>query len=893
MNGKKQSYQHFKESELFSPGSMSYVEEVFEEMVDGNQDAALSPLLTPFLEVPTQHRKMCRLLAMGGALEPTVVVQSAIPIIQHYKQYGHLSVDLGLFDDFRVQVPAPNIQGVLSGTLDKAYEKPERWWHDTLQGMYQSNIGFEFAHTPPEEQLWFETIVSNLGKPSESDRLKAYADLYRAEQLEKHLGIQFVGQKRFSLEGAESFIPLIDAVIGQHVADGYDDVVIGMAHRGRLNTLVNILGVSVETLMDEFEGKNQLEGTSGDVKYHLGHSVDRVINGKECHIALAYNPSHLEAINAVVMGNIRARTDRGMTKPAGIIVHGDASVAGQGVVMENLSMSQVPAYHIGGVVHIVVNNQIGFTTNPVDARSTPYCTDIAKMIQAPVLHVNCQHVDAVIHVAKIAAQYRDTFKKDVFIDLVGHRKYGHNEADEPRATQPLMYQLIKDKKVVSSQYKAQLLSDGVSKEQITETEQVIVAGIKQKKSLIECSHEARSTRHKDWVSISQDSWDSEYKVPYTQSQLVELARKLLALPEGAVLQKQVENMHKQRMQMVDGELDLNWGMAELLAYQVLLDQGHPVRLVGQDAIRGTFSHRHASLFDQNSGKRYELPKSKEQAVFANYNSILSEYACLGFEYGYAETSPNSLVVFEAQFGDFINGAQIIIDQFISSGYQKWQRYCGLVMLLPHGYEGQGPEHSSARLERFLQLCAQDNMQVCVPTTPKQIFHILIRQILRSYRTPLVIFSPKSLLRHPKAVTPIKDLLLGQFECLIPDSNTEATTWVLCSGRVYYDLLSHQEAIEHGKQFSLLRVEQLHPFPESQIKQLLEGYNQLSRVVWCQDEPKNQGAWGYVSKQMEACLPKGLILDCVARDEAASPAVGYMSKHQKQQSQLMEEVFRGE
>ncbi|MEC7030254.1 MAG: 2-oxoglutarate dehydrogenase E1 component [Pseudomonadota bacterium] len=893
MKGKQQSYEHFKLSELYSHESMSYVEEVFEALVDGQTDSPLSSLLTPFLDVPTQHRRLCDRLAIQDD-HPQVLkmVQSALPLIQYYKQYAHLGVDLGLFDDFRVKVPVPSMPGILVGVLDQEYTQPESWWHETLKAMYQSTIGFEFSYTQPNEQAWFDTVLASMGKPTQEERLKAYADLYRAEQLEKHLGIQFVGQKRFSLEGAESFIPLVDAVISQHVKDGYDDVVIGMAHRGRLNTLVNILGVSVETLMAEFEGKNKMEGTSGDVKYHLGHSVDRVADGKEYHIALAYNPSHLEAINSVVMGNVRARIDRGATKPVGILVHGDASIAGQGVVMENLSMSQVPAYHIGGIVHIVINNQIGFTTNPIDARSTPYCTDIAKMISAPVMHVNCQHVDSVITVAKIAAQYRDQFKKDVFIDLIGHRKYGHNEADEPRATQPLMYEMLKHSQLVSSQYKKQLLQDGISEETLNEIEQNIINAIKQKSSLIQCSHEPRSTRHKDWVSISQGAWDSQYDVPYHHDDLVVLANKLLNIPEGAILQKQVENMHKQRHQMIDGTLDLNWGMAELLAYQVLLDQGHSVRLAGQDAIRGTFSHRHASLFDQRTGERLELPKSTDHAKFMNYNSILSEYGCLGFEYGYSETSPNALVVFEAQFGDFINGAQIMIDQFISSGYQKWQRYCGLVMLLPHGYEGQGPEHSSARLERFLQLCAQENMQVCMPTTPKQIFHVLIRQIFRSYRTPLVIFSPKSLLRHPKAVTPIKDLLKGQFESLILDGYTDAKTLVICSGRIYYDLLLEQEKLGSPEQFSLLRIEQLHPFPQKMMQSALKKYKRLSRVVWCQDEPKNQGAWEYIAKHMIGQIDDTLF-ECVARDEAASPAVGYMSKHKNQQSKLMKEVFRGE
>lgn len=888
MKGKKQSYQHFKDTELYSHESMSFVEESFEALIDGNQDLAISSELKDCLDIPTQHRKICEKLASGEYQVTLSQAQSAHELINHYQQYGHLSVDLGLFQDTRVAISPPSLSGVFSGNLGKHYEKPEGFWHAMLKAQYQSEIGFEFSHIPLHEKVWLEDYIAQMTKPDQEERLKAYGDLFRAEQLEKHLGIQFVGQKRFSLEGAESFIPLIEKVISEHVGDGYDDVVIGMAHRGRLNTLVNVLGVSVKTLMAEFRGENQMEGTSGDVKYHLGHSVDRMLDDQEYHISLAYNPSHLEAINAVVMGNVRARIDRGATKPFGIIVHGDASIAGQGVVMENLAMSQVPAYHIGGVVHIVINNQIGFTTNPIDARSSIYCTDIAKMIGSPVMHVNCKSMDAVIHVAKIAAKYRHEFKKDVFIDLIGHRKYGHNEADEPRATQPMMYQMIKKAGLVSTDYRKVLLQDGVGDDQIIQIEQAVIDNIKQENSLIECSHEARSTRHKDWVNIAHDSWDSEYKIPFDQSQFQSLAKRLLDVPKDAMLQKQVENMHKSRHQMIDGEIDLNWGMAELLAYQVLLDAGHPVRLVGQDAIRGTFSHRHASLFDQNTGERYVLPKDQDGVRFSNYNSILSEYACLGFEYGYAETSPNALVVFEAQFGDFINGAQIIIDQFISSGYQKWKRYCGLVMLLPHGYEGQGPEHSSARMERFLQLCAQENMQVCVPSTPKQIFHLLTRQIFRSYRTPLIVFTPKSLLRHPKAVNTMDSLLEGQFRAWIGDEGFDAHTLLICSGRIYYDLLERK-----SEGISLLRIEQLHPFPHSAIKEYLLGFKSVNRVVWCQDEPRNQGAWEYVAREMHFCMPEGLVLECCARDEAASPAVGYMSKHQMQKTQLMNEIFKGE
>lgn len=872
---------------------MAYVENVFEEYVDGDESIALRNQLSRYKEEATKHRQLCDLLRQQKNVTTTSISSENL-LCDYYRRQGHLSVNLGLFDDARGNFQPPEYAGQLTANFAGMVKTMSiQQWIDKLELIYANDIGFEFMYASADEQQWFQQLLESESEVITTEELeKAYSDIARAEALEKHLGIQFVGQKRFSLEGLEALIPCLERVICTQVDAGYNDFVIGMAHRGRLNTLVNVLGVSVETLMAEFEGTNRIEETSGDVKYHLGHSTDRTYNQKDFHIALAYNPSHLEAINAVVMGNVRARIDRRETNPCGIIVHGDASIAGQGVVMENLTMSQVPAYHIGGVIHVVANNQIGFTTLPRDGRSTPYCTDIAKMISAPVMHVRADNLPAVVKCAKIAAMYRDKFKKDVFIDLIGHRKYGHNEADEPRATQPLMYQKISQMGSISEHCLKQVVSHGVSQKNCEMVYKDIQSRIKAKHCLIDCSDLTNSSRHKDWVRLSKDHWDSDYQYNISFDDLSQHAKSLMETPKGIKLQRQVENLVKQRSEMANNTQPLNWGMAELLAYQTIMRLGYPVRLVGQDAIRGTFSHRQASVYDQETGERHSLPKPTSKTFFENYNTVLSEYAALGFEYGYAETSPNTLVVFEAQFGDFINGAQIIIDQFISSGYQKWKRYCGLVMLLPHGYEGQGPEHSSARMERFLQLCAEENMQVCVPSTPKQIYQLLLRQVLRQYRSPLIVFSPKSLLRHPKAVSSLASLSSSPYELAIADQDRyhQAKNLVLCSGKVFYDLDQYREQVQ-AKNVAIVRLEQLHPFPNDEITRQLKYYKNVKTVIWCQEEPENQGAWEFVRKRLVAIMPE-LNLVVAARNPSAASAVGYLSKHREQQTELMKKVFTG-
>lgn len=834
---------------------MAYLEHAFEAVLAGEQDA-LQSQLSPYMDIKTAHREICRRLKEG-------IVESK----DHgdfYRHYGHLLVDLGLFDDQR---PKPN--------------QPDDMRYANI---YAKDIGYEFMHIDFLEREWLIDLIESEVSIDQQMLLEAYEDVCRAEKLERFLGIQFVGQKRFSLEGSEGLIPCLERIIREEVLRGYDDVVIGMPHRGRLNTMVNVLGVSVQALVDKFEGK-KIQDVSGDVKYHLGHSIDRSYQQHNFHVSLAYNPSHLEAINPVVCGNVRARIDRGETKPFGILIHGDAAIAGQGVVMETLAFSQVKAYHIGGSFHIVVNNQIGFTTEPKDARSSVYCTDIAKMIQAPVFHVRSDDVCSILKVAKIAAMYRDRFKKDVFIDIIGYRKYGHNEADEPRATQPLMYAKIKSHPGVMATFKKDLIEKGIEEKDLQIIEQKVDDLIQKRERLIVCDTESKSARHKDWVALDQTAWDAQYQLKVSKKMLSDSMKQITTLPKDFQLQKQVQNLVETRQKMAKGELPLNWGMAELLAYQVLISKGHSVRLVGQDVIRGTFSHRMASVYDQTTGMQHCFIKEGKNSRFYNYNSILSEYAALGFEYGYAETRPNDLVILEAQFGDFINGAQIIIDQFISSGYQKWQRYCHLVMLLPHGYEGQGPEHSSARLERFLQLCAEDNIQVCIPTTPSQIYHLFLRQVIRSYRRPLVIFSPKSFLRHPKAVSDVQ-ALEGQFEPCLGDENYAAERIVLCSGKVYYDLLERED-----KKISIVRLEQLHPFPHRMLNKILSQYKKAKELLWVQEEPLNQGAWFYV-KEWISEMDHPFKVGVVARDPSAAPAVGYASLHKKQQTELVNEVFEG-
>ncbi len=779
---------------------------------------------------------------------------------------------------------------------------------DTLEKTYCQSIGSEYMHiVDTAEKRWFQQRIESVrAKPEYSDDVKKHLleRLTAAEGLEKYLGSKYPGVKRFGLEGAETLIPLMDELIQRCGTYGAKEIVIGMAHRGRLNVLINTLGKAPSDLFDEFDGKAQYN-KSGDVKYHQGFSSNVATPGGEVHLAMAFNPSHLEIVSPVVEGSVRARQDRRGdtegTTVVPVIIHGDSAFAGQGVVMETFQMSQTRGYKTGGTIHLVINNQVGFTTNKrEDVRSTEYCTDVAKIVQAPILHVNADDPEAVLFVTQLAVDYRNEFRKDVVIDLVCYRRRGHNEADEPSSTQPMMYKVIKSLKTTRTLY-AQILEDegivkgAVIKQMEEEYRDTLEAGKHVVKSLVTTPN---AEMFVDWRPYLGHDWTTEGDTTFDLKRLQDLANQMQEVPEGFVVQRQVNKILEDRRKMAAGALPINWGFAETMAYATLLDQGNPIRLTGQDVGRGTFSHRHAVLHNQKDGEAYCSLKnmSEDQPTYTLHDSLLSEEAVLAFEYGYSTTTPNMLVIWEAQFGDFANGAQVVMDQFISSGEHKWDRLCGLTMLLPHGYEGQGPEHSSARLERYLQLCAEHNMQVCVPSTPAQIFHLLRRQSIRPLRKPLVIMSPKSLLRHKEAISTLEDLSQGMFQTVIPDvedvNPKEITRVVLCSGKVYYDLIARRRT-EEMKHVAIVRLEQIYPFPEDEFFAAISPYTNLKESVWCQEEPMNQGAWYSSQHHMRRVVHRHdetLYLDYAGREASASPAAGYMALHLKQQEQLIKDAL---
>ncbi|WP_067521706.1 2-oxoglutarate dehydrogenase E1 component [Endozoicomonas ascidiicola] len=782
--------------------------------------------------------------------------------------------------------------------------------YDALQATYCGSIGVEYMHIPQtEERRWFQSRMESVrSRPAVGTEAKLHLleRLTAAEGLEKYLGTKFPGTKRFGLEGGESLIPMLDEIIQRSGSYGSKELVIGMAHRGRLNVLINIFGKKPGDLFDEFEGKKLVERGSGDVKYHQGFSSNVMTPGGEVHLALMFNPSHLEIVTPVVEGSVRARQDR-RKDPVGekvvpIAIHGDAAFAGQGVVMETLQMSQTRAYKTGGTIHIIINNQVGFTTSfREDARSTEYCTDVAKMVGAPILHVNGDDPEAVQFATKLALDYRMEFRKDIVVDLVCYRRRGHNEADEPAATQPMMYSKIKSHTTTRDLYAKSLLSQGVlteadDKALMDDFRSVLDNGEHVVKALVK---EPNKELFVDWTPYLGHEWTAKHDTRVALGSLQAIGQKLFEIPEGFVLQRQVSKIIEDRRKMVAGALPINWGCAELLAYGSLLMEGTEVRITGQDVGRGTFSHRHAVFHNQKDGSTLvNLAKlSEDQPRFQLWDSFLSEEAVLAFEYGYSATNPNSLVIWEAQFGDFANGAQVVIDQFISSGEHKWGRLSGLTMLLPHGYEGQGPEHSSARLERFLQLSAEHNIQVCVPTTPAQVFHMLRRQMLRPLRKPLVAFTPKSLLRHKMAVSTLEELADGGFQTIIPEidshENADVTRLVMCSGKVYYDLLDKRRA-EEMKDTAIIRIEQLYPFPQDDLNELISRYPNLTDVVWCQEEPMNQGAWYCSQHHMRRSVGeygnKAVNLRYAGRNASAAPACGYMSIHAQEQAQLVNDAL---
>ena len=779
-----------------------------------------------------------------------------------------------------------------------------------LRDTYCRNIGYEYMFISDRAQRqWIqERIEPARGHiPVTVDQQKRLLQkLTEAEHLERYLHTRYVGQKRFSLEGGESLIPSIDELIQRAGGQGIQEIVIGMAHRGRLNVLVNVLGKMPKDLFLEFEGKAPSELPSGDVKYHNGFSSDISTAGGPVHISLAFNPSHLEIVNPVVEGSVRARQRRRDDKTGGqvlpILVHGDAAFAGQGVVMETLNLSGSRGYGTGGTVHLIANNQIGFTTSdPRDVRSTIYCTDVAKMVEAPIFHVNGDDPEAVLFVTQLALDFRQQFHKDVVIDVVCFRKLGHNEQDEPFITQPLMYKKITQHPGTRKLYADKLVTQGVVASDEPE------AMIKHYRETLDAGQQTvspvlsnfKSKFAVDWAPFLDSKWTDHADTHVPLPELQRMAERVTAVPEGFKLHPTVARVMEARKSMAAGKAPVDWGMAETLAYASLLSNGYDVRLSGQDSGRGTFAHRHAVLHDQERERWDEgtyLPLqnvARDQGDFVVIDSVLSEEAVLGFEYGFATAEPNALVIWEAQFGDFANGAQVVIDQFISSGETKWGRVCGLVMLLPHGYEGQGPEHSSARLERYLQLCAEHNMQVCVPSTASQIFHLLRRQMLRPFRKPLIVLTPKSLLRKKEASSPIQELANGSFQTVIPDTTTveekSVKRVIACCGKVYYDLATKRIEMQRGDA-AIIRVEQLYPFPHKDFAAELKRYPAATDVVWCQEEPQNQGAWYQIGHYLRENMRDEQKLYYAGRPASASPAGGYMARHNERQKTLVEQAF---
>ena len=779
---------------------------------------------------------------------------------------------------------------------------------DILERIYCGSVGYEFMHIVNlEEKQWIqERIESNDGYPVFGKDVKRHLleRLSAAEGLEKHLDSKYPGTKRFGLEGGESAIPAIDEVVQRAGAYGVKEIVLGMAHRGRLNVLVNILGKNPADLFDEFEGK-AIYKASGDVKYHQGFSSNIMTAGGEVHMALAFNPSHLEIVAPVIEGSVRARQSRRKDKDGKlvlpVIVHGDAAFAGQGVVMETFQMSKTRAYSTGGTVHIIVNNQVGFTTSRQDdARSTEYCTDIAKMVQAPIFHVNADDPEAVLFVTQLALDFRYQFKKDVVIDLVCYRRRGHNEADEPSMTQPLMYHAISRRKSTRALYAEKLVSkDVITAEEADEMKHKyrtdLDTGQHVVKSLVK---EPSVELFVDWSPYLGHDWSPHFNTSMPIATLKELAKKLVELPSGFNLQRQTKKVFADRTRMASGEISVDWGFAEILSYASILTSGNKVRITGQDVGRGTFSHRHAIVYDQNTGEA-NIPLQaleKDQGSFTIYDSLLSEEAVLAFEYGYATTMPNGLVIWEAQFGDFANSAQVVIDQFITSGEHKWSRLCGLTLLLPHGYEGQGPEHSSARLERFLQLSAEHNIQVCLPTSAAQIFHLLRKQVLCPLRKPLIIMSPKTLLRHNESVASLQELAEGSFKAVIDETDgfdcAEITKVIICSGKVYYDLRAERRARDI-RNIAIIRLEQLYPFPQEDFQKSLVQYMNVKTIMWCQEEPKNQGAWYSTQHRIRRVLNEHfpeIWLEYSGREASAAAATGYLGLHQSQQKYFVNEAL---
>ena len=875
------------------------------------RDVAHTPVIEAFAAL-ARHPQA----AAAGELHPRQV--GVLQLINAYRFLGNRNARLDPLERHPLPVVPeldPAHYGLTEADLDAVFDTgslvgpPRATLRDILAAVratYCGNVGVEYMYlTSTEQKRWIQKRFEGSRSRISLDphhKIKLLQHVTAAEILERYLHTRYVGQKRFSLEGGECLIPCMNEIIQGAGAVGTREIVIGMAHRGRLNVLVNCLGKMPKDLFSEFEGKHADELSSGDVKYHQGFSSDIRTPGGPVHLTLAFNPSHLEIVNPVVEGSVRARQDRRGDREGRevlpILIHGDSAFAGQGVIMETMALSQTRGYATGGTVHVVVNNQIGFTTSdPRDTRSTTYCSDVAKMIEAPVFHVNGDDPESVLLVSQVALEYRNTFHRDVIIDLVCYRRLGHNEQDEPMVTQPWMYKKINahptTRQIYAGLLEAQgVLSAGGGDQMVQDYRNALDTGVLLDQIVL---HGYQNPYTANWGTYQNKDWRTPAKTAVPLKVLKRLAEKVTTVPDGFKLHPSVERVMDNRRLMGKGELPLDWGMGETLAYAALLDEGYGIRLSGQDCGRGTFSHRHSVLHDQNrqtwdEGTYVPLQHVAEnQPDFTVIDSILSEEGVLGFEYGYSTAEPRQLVVWEAQFGDFANGAQVVIDQFISSGEAKWGRLCGLTMLLPHGYEGQGPEHSSARLERYLQMCAEYNIQVCVPSTPAQIFHLLRRQMIRPLRKPLIVITPKSLLRRKEAASDLRELAGGTFQCVIPETEAlkpEAVRRIVaCSGKVYYDIVAERKARGTGD-VAVIRLEQLYPFPHAEFAAEMKKYPQAQSVAWAQEEPGNQGAWHRIQHYLLRNMRPDQRLSYALRPSSASPAVGYLAKHNEQQKALV-------
>jgi 2-oxoglutarate dehydrogenase E1 component len=849
-----------------------------------------------------------------------LAVPTVWPLVNAYRSRGHFAANLdplGLLETARVVELDPATWGFTAADDSRAIEPtgvhglPRATLADVvsrLRRVYASSVGLEFMHiSSPARRSWLaERMETRLVEPPAIDvRTRMLALLINAEQFERFCHTKYPGTKRFSLEGSESLIPMLDLVLAHCARLGAIEAVLGMSHRGRLTTIEQILRRPARDLFGQFEDIEPEKALGGgDVKYHLGFSTDRVDPaGHSMHVSLAFNPSHLEAVDPVVVGRVRAKQvrhgDVEMRRVVGILVHGDAAFAGQGLVPETLQLSSLPGYRTGGTIHLIVNNQVGFTASPAEQRSTPYCTDVAKMLECPIWHVNGEDLDALAHVVAIACEYRAQFGSDVVIDMYCYRKYGHNENDEPAFTQPLMYERIKTKASPVEVYAKRLIDDGVvdtaevaamTQRRVAELDAELEAAKAAKLRPEGASMTAMWRGYRGGISDAPEDPDTRVMRPV----LEQIAQSMTELPPGFTAHPKIVRLLEQRAQMGKGERPIDWGMGELLAYGSLLYQGLNVRMSGQDSARGTFSHRHVIVTDIKTGREHLVlgQLSPEQGQCRIYDSPLSEAGVLGFEFGYSLDYPDALVIWEAQFGDFANGAQVMIDQFISSSEDKWKRLSGLVLLLPHGFEGQGPEHSSARLERYLQMCAEHNIQVAQPTTPAQMFHLLRGQVLRRQRSPLIVMTPKSLLRLPAATSSLDELSSGRFQRVIPDTTADpakVTRVILCTGKLYYEL-AEERVRRKTEHVAIVRLEKMYPWWQSVVSASLEKYRTLREVMWVQDEPLNMGAASFVMPRLEQLLPNNVKLEVIGRAESASPATGSHKAHVIEEQQILAAAF---